>query len=540
MAADHPLDMLGLVSSMLDLLDPRHRTPFDPAPEAELPSRAELIQGFLDVPAPETSAMLAAIAGISGDEMLTRRVKRELVTRADALPRWLAELEDAKPAARAVEIVHVLGDGDNIVLGVELPGGAAFTAVVYIDHNVGTLVKDAFLVPEPVDALVERMLTVADDPDTQARDIDPADARARITEAIERASITYPPFESDSWPACRPLVEWAVGMLPTGGTGYETPEWDDESLAGIVERFLASPFGDGFDDPEHRDLIDTLIWFGTDYGPGDPLRWSAVAVEILMVDWIPRKIVAGADYLAKAPDLLRAFIRFSHRERGVRAALTEEVIHAVDLLEPEYQRVIRSARPQGPAALLAGLGLPDVDGVWDEPFDPHIGLKRVVGGDEALATLDTNPLPDEPFAWDGIPDDIHDRVAEVLALVDGCCAELELGVEARTACRRFLSRAAAGDPAIFRRRSKASTAAAAVCWVISKANGLFGSWGGRQAKELLAHFGVASASQRSQAFLRAVGGDPYDAEKVGSTDYLTADRRAKIIAIRDMYEVHDQ
>lgn len=538
MAADHPLEMLGLVGGMLDLLDPRHRNPFDAGPEPELPSRTELIQGFLDVPAPETSALLAAIAGISDDEMLRRRVKRELAARAEALPRWLAELHDAKPAARAVEVVHILGDGDNIILGVELPGGAAFTAVVYIDHNVGTLAKDAFLVPEPVDALVERMLTVADDPDTQARDIDPADARVRITEAIERASITYPPFESDSWPACRPLVEWAVAMLPAGGAGYVVPEWTDEALAGIVERFLASPFGGNFDDPEHRDLIDTLLWFGTDYGPGDPLRWSGVAVELLMVDWIPRKIIADAEHLAKAPDLLREFIRFSHRERGVRSVLTEEVLSAVDLYEPEYQRVIRSARPQGPAALMAALGAPDVDDLWNEPFDPLSGLQRMVGGEKALVDLDTTPLPDEPFAWHGIPDDIHGRVAEVLTLVDGCCAELELGVEVRTACRRFLSRAAAGDPVIFRRRSKASTAAAAVCWVISKANDLLGQR--RPTKELMGHFGVASASQRSQAFLQAIGADPHDAQALGSTDYLIAERRATLIAIRDLYDAHDE
>jgi hypothetical protein len=34
-----------------------------------------------------------------------------------------------------------------------------------------------------------------------------------------------------------------------------------------------------------------------------------VAVEILLADWIPRKIVADVAYLSNAPELLRAFIR---------------------------------------------------------------------------------------------------------------------------------------------------------------------------------------------------------------------------------------
>ena len=41
---------------------------------------------------------------------------------------------------------HVLGDGDNIMLGARLPGGHELTCVIYIDHNLGTLVKDAFVV----------------------------------------------------------------------------------------------------------------------------------------------------------------------------------------------------------------------------------------------------------------------------------------------------------------------------------------------------------------------------------------------------------
>lgn len=557
LAEDHPLVLLELVSTLLAALDPPRRGPFDREPEPDAPSREELVQTFFEVDLPETSALLAVIAGLSGDEMLRRRVHREITTRAHVLPRWLAELHRAAAAPRVVEVVHVLGDGDNIMVGVRLPGGPELTAVVYIDHNMGTLVKDAFVVPEPVGDLVERMLTVADDPDTQARDIDPAAARARITEAIELGAISFPPFESDTWPACRRLVEWATAMLPAGGTGYQRPDWDDDAQAALVERFLAAPSGGGFDDADHRALLDSLLWFGTDYGPGDPLRWSPVAVEILLVDWIPRKIVAEVPFLAKAPDLLRAFIRFSHQERGIRPELTTRTLGAVDECEPEYQRLIRSPRPQGPAALLAAMGAPGLDGPWpwpgalpdDEPVEYHEimldALRRAVGGEDILEKLDPAPLPDEAFAWDGIQPDVHDRVAEVLGLVDRCCDEL-LDVEYRTACRRLLARAAATDPEIFRRRGRAATAAAAVCWVIGKANKLFEpDENGHHllVKDLVGRFGIgqSSVSQRSEPLLRAVGVDPhqYGAMDLRSPDYLTSTRRARIIALRDHYLAMD-
>lgn len=541
-----PLNLLGLASSLLAALDPPQRGPFEQAPA--VPSRDELVGTLFEVEVEETSALLAAIAALCGDDVLRRRVRREIDDRAHALPGWLAELHRACPVERTVEMSHILGDGDNLLAAVRLPGGHELTAVVYIDHNMGTVVKDAFVVPEALPTLIDQFLAAADDPDTIARDLDPADARTRITAAIERGALMYPPFETDSWPACRPFVEWVAGMLPAGGSGYPRPEWDADALVALTEQFFGSRFGAGLDD-DHRGLLDSVLWFGTDYGPGDPLRWSPTAVEILLVDWIPRKIVAEAEYLAKAPELLRAFIRFSHDRRGIRTELTEQTLAAVDEHEPQYQRTIRSPRPQGSAALLAAMGLAGDDDDWPTDADdyddelPDFGdisklmldsLQRAVGGEQALEGLDTRPLPDEPFVWEAIPDDVHDRVRAVLGLTERCADEM-FDAEFRTACRRFLSRAAAGDPDIFRRRSRNETVAAAVCWVIGKANRYFSR--GIRVKDLTAHFGVGQGSptQRAQPLLTAIGVNPhqqYAGMELGSPDYLTAGYRDTILELR--------
>src|SRR3954465_7303706 len=533
LAADDPLPLLGLASTLLSALDdgPSLGRPHEPA----LPPRDDLLQTFFDVDLIETSALLAAIAGLAGDEMLRHGVLREVGSRGLVLPRWLLAMEQAEPVDDVFVMRHVLGDGENIVVGVRLPGGHELCAAVYIDHNLGTVVKDAYVVPGRLSKLVELMRTTADDPDTTLTALDPADARARITGAIELAAITVPPLETDTWPACRPLVEWAVGLLPPGGTGYVRPEWTEDDKQALTERFFASPFAAGLDDADRRGLLDSLLWFGTDYGPGDPLRWSPVAVEILLADWIPRKIVADVPPLEQVPDLLRAFVRFSHAERGIRAELTTETLAAVDELEPEYQTIIRTPRPQGPMALLARMGALDPDGPWAAGDDElstfgELMLQRLypaVGGARALAELDADPPPDEPFDRSRVPDgapgrrpgdrfdrsgvreEARERGGEVLVLVDQCCRAL-MDRELRTAARRLLARIAQSDPQALR-RGRADTTAAAICWIVAKANDVFDQ-GGLTVKQLLDWFGVSAntPSQRGRTLLRTIGLDAAD------------------------------
>jgi hypothetical protein len=550
-ADPHPLSMLTFVSTLLCVTDSRRNHPFaqPDTPDLAALTREELVGTFLDVPAPETSALLAVIAELAGDDLLRARIRRELAARPKLEPAWPAQLSETS-TYRAVRMSHVLGDGDSIMLGARLPGGYELTCVVYIDHNLGTLVKDAFVVPESIATMVAEFRRVTEDPDTRWDDISLADTRAWVDAAVELAAITFPPLETETWPACRALVEWITRGLPAGGTGYQRPQWDSAALAGLADQFFASPDGARLDDSDHRGLLESVLWYGTDYGPGDPLRWSPVKVEILLDDWIPRKIVAPADYLAKAPELLRAFVRFAHEEVELRSDLTGETLAAINAWEPQYQQTIRSPRPQGPAALLAALGLDteDMADTADLPFGPEESenfkhsmldwLALDVGGPIQLERLDDDPLPDEPFRWEGIPDDVTARVHEVLVLIDRCCEEM-LDFEYRTACRRVLARVASSEPEVFRRKGRAETAAAALVWTVGKANDLFEQrTGGMQVSDLMNHFGLgqSSVAQRAATMLRAGGfhDDTYYV-RLGAPDYLVAAGRRRIITMRDRY-----
>lgn len=546
-------ELLGLASTLLAVTDPRRAHPF--AREEPIgPSREELVESFLDIDVPETSALLTAIAPMLGDELASRRVRRELDRRSHRLPAPVAGLNPIQ-VGTPIRVSHVLGDGDSYLLPVRTRAGEDLTVLVYVDHDLGTVAKDGFVAPVTAQETLDRLGDAAGgDPDTTFTPVDPAHARAVIAEAIEFGAHTYPPFETDTWPNCRPLVEWVVGELPAGGSGHRRPEWTDADRAALVDRFLASPHGTGHDDATARDQLDWLLWFGCDYGPGDPLRWSATRVEMLLADWVPRKIVAPVEALEGIPDVLRDLVRFGHAEAGIRAGLTDETLAGVDRWEPEYQRAIRQPRPQGPGALLASMGLLDDHladpGVpaWpvDEPFDlppPELlGLVRLaeqVGGPDELDELDDTPLPDEPFDHAIVPGDppVAERVAEVLELLDGANDRF-FDIEHRTACRRLLAEVTAADPRVLV-RGRAETAAAALVWLVAKANDSFGSWsGGLTVGEVTDWFGIrGTVSQRASTFLAALGVEvPYRSASwatLGSPDYLTGAKRRRLMTTRD-------
>src|SRR4029079_328165 len=106
------------------------------------------------------------------------------------------------------------------------------------------------------------------------------------------------------------------------------------------------------------------------------LRWTPVNIELLLVDRVPRKVVEDAKVLSKLPHVLRAFVRYAYDVRGLRPALLDEALEAVDRWEPEYQRLIRTPRAQGAEALarmVQGLetGLELVD-----PYQQLVGGRR--------------------------------------------------------------------------------------------------------------------------------------------------------------------
>ncbi len=524
-----------MVSGLLEVTDPRNRDPF--AVKEQRPGLGDLVESFVGTPYAETTAALFVIRALTTDEVMAARISRELETRRHPLPSWLTCLDQARLDPDVWFMTHVLGDGDDYLIGVTLPSGEQLSALVYVDHNLGTVVKDAFVVPEPLEDLAIKMGTLIDDADQSLTRTDPATARAVIEAAISSGAQLYPPLTSDGWPMCRPLVEWMLRMMPAGGAAPDWKEWSAEETTAVAAEFFASRFGAAFDDDERRTLLESVLWFCTGYATGDPWRWSPVTVEMLLADWFPRKVIAEPSYLAKLPDLVRAYIRYCHDRNDIRADLTTETLAAVDQHEPEYAQLIHSDRQQAMAGLAeALLATERLGGLSDSEWTLEY-IARDVGGLDTLMVLDDLPLPDETLDWQGIPEEIRPAVGAILELCDGCAEEL-FDVEHRTAMRRFLSRAARNDPKVFARKGSPVRGAAAVAWVITTGNRTAGVWSAAlTAKDLLAHFGInGSVSDRAGTLMRAAGMSTRHATssiELGDPGLLVSARRKKLMETRD-------
>jgi Domain of unknown function (DUF6398) len=163
-------------------------------------------------------------------------------------------------------------------------------------------------------------------------------------------------------------------------------------------------------------------------------------------------------------------------------------------------------------------------------------LATEVGGQQVLNNLDDSPLPDEPFDWTGIAEDIVPCVAQILGHIDRCCDAL-LDVEYRTACRRLLARAALGDPRVFRRQAKTETAAAAIVWIVGSTNKIFDGPERLIFASRVVHFlgASSSASSRAETFRRAAGRGRFPFETHLGAAFLTSGSRRRIIGDRDWY-----
>lgn len=507
LAEDHPLPLLHHASAMLAAFDPRGRNPFEHSDEPELPPLSELLSALVDA-GPATAALARVIGELGGDELLRLRVAREMASHGYRLPVWVENLGAVEVVATE-QVTDVLRDSYDVVLHLRV-AGADLTAVVLVDFNLGTVVKDAFVRPIDLDEFNEAWGRLASPEQGSIEPLTPADARARIEAAIETGAMTWPPLESDEWPATRPLLEWLLRHLPAGGVGFGRPRWSRSRLERLTGRFLLSEHAPSPENPDDESIVEDLLWYRTDYGYGDPQRWSPTAVEILLLDWYPRKIVADQAYLHRMPDVLRGLVRFTHAKLRLAETLTAGTLAAIDAYEPRYRERLRI----DPDALVR----PDFRSMAADE----------VGGEDVLASLDTEPLPDEPFDWAGVPDDLHDRVVEVLRLTDKCCDAL-LDVEQRTAARRLLRDVATGKPEMFGRGSLV-TVAAALCWLVDRANDATGRIPGA---ELAAHFGVKGLPSTRADGIRDVLGVRHlsPAGPLGSPRYLTAAQRRRVLAL---------
>jgi hypothetical protein len=491
-----PLLLLELASGVIELTTPRPVDSWGPS-RRERPDGPSLFQTFVTSEWPAMPALALGIATLHPDKHLAMRLRSSVIDVPRTSP-WLMTM-GLVDVTDTIVLDDPLGDGENLMLSWRWPDGHAATLVVYVDHNMGSVVKDAFVVPDGW-AGVSKAYDRVGGADVSYRAIDAADLRARLEEAIRFGERVVPPLETESWPACRPLLEWLLASLPEDGTGFVRPDWPESRRAQLLDDFVASNHGavDGLSRAQVRELAEPLVWFACDFGPGDPLRWSPVSVEVVLADWYARKVFGpSVDELRRVPDVLAGFVRFAHERTHIRRDLTDDTLNSIRSWRGDFDRSITRAdrSPRDNAIRLARLAaafdrgeeLGDLDELDDDELDDldffgfgdevldlddealmaltvdqlEAAVLELVGGVDAYEALDDAPLGDRPFDWTGVPPDARDATAETLAHLDRWSLEL-FDREVRTIARAVLAGVVHADPGIFRRSARTDILAAAI------------------------------------------------------------------------------
>jgi hypothetical protein len=210
-ATGKPLDLLGLASSATAIVrhpgrdvDPLKALLHEQVLEA-------MVDRYAEIGSASSVAFAATLAGIAADPVLRGRLRSGLDGTEAELPGWLAALDDAR--LEQPTLVRDLLDADEWLLaGVRLADDGRFTFRIEVDHDADGLVADGVLMGMTVEAILDRLRATAPEDEVLITELTPSELAGRYAEAIAVTDAAPDPPRSDTWPGCRPLVEWALTL----------------------------------------------------------------------------------------------------------------------------------------------------------------------------------------------------------------------------------------------------------------------------------------------------------------------------------------
>jgi hypothetical protein len=335
-----------------------------------LPRFVDALEALGTAPALPTLRALTAVAA-PHHARLARAAGDRLALSGMAEPPWVEGLGRHRPTAAALMSEEAFDDGVSVMVEFSAPGAEPHTLGIYVDHNMGGLVKDVVLAGPLDEVRAQFNRRGPDGVGLSIRELDLAEARARVEAALYMLDHTLDPPVSEDVRLMRALIGARMRLLPEG---FELP--DDHGELTLEERdalladFLGAPEGRRWrGDEDAEDIAHLAIEFGADYNHGGALRWSPVVVEIFMTDWLARKVTRETDFFARVSDVLRDWVTYAGRRRRVPAAPLREAVAAVDHYREDMLDTVNDAEAWGPAkalavaALDAGVDLTDRDQV---------------------------------------------------------------------------------------------------------------------------------------------------------------------------------
>jgi hypothetical protein len=307
-------------------------------------------------------------------------------------PPWVRELGSAVPTG-AYASFDEYGDQASYVATFAYPdgnaGGPEHALVALVDHNLG-FVTD-LMVTAPAEMVLARL---REGPGLAA--IGPARLRGEVerhlaaTDGLSRLPASEP-LATD-----RALATARLRRLPLpAAPAVPEPQPATERDA-LVERFLSAPEGQRLatarttvSDRAGTCGLDRAGTFGLDLilryaqtrPDRDALRWSPTAVDLFLLDWVPRNALLDRDDVTALPVVLSAWIRWSGRINGLTPAAVAGTLAAIASLRGEFADRVTTGTHRGPAArALAELLADGVDPAdeaavirWLDAFNARVG-----------------------------------------------------------------------------------------------------------------------------------------------------------------------
>lgn len=243
-------------------------------------------------------------------------------------------------------------------------GGGEHALVVLVDHNIG-IVKDLFI-GEPADKLLAEVRRAAEtDELVWLEAVEPATMRTQVEFRLEITDGLSTLPDGGSLATDRMLASARMAAFPPASNGVsmrglaglsrfadlDPTELVTEFLASDQARALTGERGPG--DDAVRYSVRLILDFIRDSPEHDPLRWSPAVAGLFLLDWVHRRAVLNDDDVAALPQVLRAWVAWSARQRELAPAAETATDEAIEMMTVEFVRLHTAAqRPDPPASVI--------------------------------------------------------------------------------------------------------------------------------------------------------------------------------------------
>lgn len=329
LAVRSPLDAELIVSEILGSWWGRSRGPGDAEDlDVEEVIGEALVDHAGKAGTPAALALLTGMAylGTTRQAAKAERAALALMDRGVAHPGW-AERVGMVASAECYVSKDAYGDQESVICTYTYGGEERHALVILIDHNLGGMVRDAWVTSQ-VDKLLDHCRREArDNPLMHFETVEPERTRARLEGALAITAQTENPPVNETFGSYHAFVRARVRALPPGGRRSAPEVWGRDRRATLAAKFLASDEAEDLSDRSAASrCADRIIDYGCTYDLGRPLRVSPIKCEMFLLEWLPRKVMLSPEEQEAMPHVLAAWVRWAARlsrlpEPGVRATL---------------------------------------------------------------------------------------------------------------------------------------------------------------------------------------------------------------------------